>query len=287
MTEIPGAGSSDHVCWIYGADDPDVDRAVRRFLAGGLERNERLLCVGERVIESLRTEADGFGGADELIARGVLTAVTTAEVYDAVDDFDPADQRAFYDAATSAAIADGYAGLRVVADVSELAADPSTRADLLRWEHLADELIARGGGFTAMCAYSATLPGDALADLAAVHPLVHSTDGPPPFQVFFDEQRVVLTGSIDTFGTGRLARVLASSPVHGPHAVLDLALVDFVDVAGARTIARWARELDARAIALDVRGASPLFHRMWRLLALDRLAPVRFAAPDADAVAVA
>ena len=277
LSEIPAAGISDHVCWVYGADDPAFDRAVRRFLAGGLDRAERLLCVGERVIESLRTESDGFGGTDELISRGALRAVTMAEVYDASRVFVPGDQRSFYADATEQAIADGYTGLRVVADVSELAADPDTRADLAQWEHLADECIAQGSGFTAMCAYSAAVPEDALADIAAVHPLVHSAGGPPPFQVFFDEGRVVLTGSIDTFGADRLARVLAATPVPEAHAVLDLGLADFVDVAGARVIARWSRELDARSIALDVRGTSPLFRRMWQLLALDRLAPVRFA----------
>jgi anti-anti-sigma regulatory factor len=277
LTEMPGAGTSDHVCWVYDTEDPDFDRAVRQFLAGGVARGERLLCVGERVLESIRTDADGFGGADELIARGALRAVTMAEVYEATSDFVPGDQRSFYDDATSAALADGYAGLRVVADVSALAAAPGSRADLLQWEHLADEFIAQGGGFTAMCAYSADLPGEALADAAAVHPLVHSPRGVPPFQVFFDDDSVVVTGSVDTFGADRLARVLTSSPVAGAGAVLDLRSVDFVDVAGARAIARWAQELGARSVALEVRGASPLFRRMWRVLALDRLALVSFA----------
>ncbi|WP_324278104.1 STAS domain-containing protein [Blastococcus brunescens] len=86
----------------------------------------------------------------------------------------------------------------------------------------------------------------------------------------------MLTGSIDTFAADRLGRVLVSSPVQGPDAVLDVAQVDFVDVAGARAIARWAQELRARSTVLVVQGASPLLRRMWRVLALDRLAPVRF-----------
>ena len=46
---VPGADSADHLCWVY-EDDADFDAAAREFLAGGLERGERLLCVGERVI---------------------------------------------------------------------------------------------------------------------------------------------------------------------------------------------------------------------------------------------
>ena len=52
LTAIPEAGASDHLCWVY-EDDAAFDHAAREFLAGGLARGERLLCVGERVIDSL------------------------------------------------------------------------------------------------------------------------------------------------------------------------------------------------------------------------------------------
>jgi anti-anti-sigma regulatory factor len=277
LSDIPEAGTSDHICWIYGEDDAAFHRAVRRFLAGGLERGERLLCVGERVIDSLSTDADGFGGADALVAGGALQTLTMSEAYDAARGFVPGDQRSFYDAAIGAAIADGYAGLRVVADVSVLAADPGSGAALLEWEHLADDIIASGAGFTAMCAYSGELSQETLADVASVHPLVHTPAGMPPFQVYFEDDHVALAGSVDTFSADRLARVLASSPVDAQDAVLDLRLVDFVDVAASRAIAGWAQDLSARAVRLEVRGASPLLRRMWQVLALDEIAPVAFA----------
>jgi hypothetical protein len=276
LTEIPGAGTSDHICWVYDEDDAAFDRAVRTFLAGGLDRGERLLCVGERVIDSISTDADGLGDAEALIARGALRTLTTAQAYEAASTFVAGEQRAYYDAATREAIADGYTGLRVVAEVNALAADPATRAELVQWEHLADDFIAEGGGFTAMCAYSGELPGEALADVATVHPLVHAPAGIPPFQVFFDDNRVALTGSVDTFSADRLARVLASSPVGAQGAVLDLGRVQFVDVAASRVIARWAQDLNARSLPLEVRGASPLLRRMWQVLALGEIAPVRF-----------
>jgi hypothetical protein len=277
LTEIPDAGATDHICWVYDQDDASFDRAVRTFLAGGLDRGERLLCVGERVIHSISTDADGFAGAEALIAGGTLHTVTTAEAYEAAaGTFVPGEQRAYYDAATREAIADGYTGLRVVAEVTALAADPATRPTLLQWELLADDVIAEGG-FTAMCAYSGALPGPALADVATVHPLVNTPAGTPPFQVFFDDDQVALTGSVDSFSADRLARVLASSPVSDQGAVLDLGRVEFVDVAASRVIARWAQDLNARSLPLEVRGASPLLRRMWQVLALSDIAPVRFA----------
>jgi len=277
LTDIPEAGTSDHICWVYDQDDASFDRAVRAFMAGGLDRGERLLCVGERVIASISTDGDGFAGAEALIADGALRTVTTAEAYEAAGSFIAGEQRAYYDTATREAIADGYTGLRVVAEVSALAADPATRPTLVQWEQLADDVIAEGGGFTAMCAYSDALPGAALADAATVHPLVHAPAGAPPFQIFFDDHQVALAGSVDTFSADRLARVLASSPVSGQGAVLDLGRAEFVDVAASRVIARWAQDLTARSLPLEVRGASPLLRRMWQVLNLGEVAPVRFA----------
>ncbi|WP_164704424.1 MEDS domain-containing protein [Blastococcus litoris] len=278
MTEVPRAGASDHICWVYDEDDEAFDRAVRRFLAGGLERRERVLVIGNRVIDSIGIQDDGFGDAAALAADGTLRTLTTAEAYEAAGSFLPGTQRTFYDDATREALADGYTGLRVVADVSPLAEDPVRRAALVEWEHVADEFIAQGPGFTAMCAYSSRLTPDALSDLASVHPLVHAPTAAPPFRVFFDGPRIALSGSIDTFSADRLTRVLASSPVDGSPAVLDLSGVDFVDVAASRAIARWARDLAGRRRSLEVRGASPLVRRMWRVLGLADLAPVTFSA---------
>ena len=95
---------------------------------------------------------------------------------------------------------DGYPGLRVVAEVSDLAADPATRRE--PWSAgstLADDLMARGSGFTAMCAYRGDLAREALADVASVHPLVRAPGGRPAVPVFLDGDRIVLAGSVDTF----------------------------------------------------------------------------------------
>jgi hypothetical protein len=151
------------------------------------------------------------------------------------------------------------------------------RPDLLRWEHVADDYIAQRTGFTAICAYSSELVPEALADVTAVHPLVHGPGDAPGFRIFFDDDRLVLAGSVDTFSAGRLAGVLALSPVDAGGVVLDLRLTEFLDVAACRVLARWAGSLHDRALPLEIRDASPLLQRMWQLLALDDVAPVVFA----------
>ena len=265
---VPAAGPADHVCWVYD-DAPDLDAAAGRFLAGGLARGERLLVVGDGLLEALHRDTLPFGGTDELLATGALQVLDLTGAYAGASPFMPEQQLTFYDAATRQAVDDGFTGLRLAAEVTALAADPATRPALVRWEHLADDLMAHGSGFTAMCAYRGDLGREVLSEVASVHPLVRAPEGVPPFQVFHDENRVVLVGSVDAFSAGRLGAVLSESP----STVLDVDRLDFIDVAGCRALATWAHGLER---PLEVAGASRLLQRMWRLLALDAIAPAVF-----------
>jgi ABC-type transporter Mla MlaB component len=270
---VPGAGPADHLCWVY-EDDAAFDAAAREFLAGGLARGERLLCVGERVIEGLA--APGARDLSDLIAEGTVETLTLAEAYEAVGPFLPEQQLAYYDAATKRALGAGYRGLRVIAEVSDLAADPAQRADLVRWEHVADDYAAHGAGFSAMCAYRADLGPEALADVASVHPMVPAPDAVTPFRLFADGHGLVLAGSVDRSSSDRLARVLAATAVTGDVVVLDLAGLEFLDVAACRVLAGWAAGLADRSATVQVTGSSALLRRVWRVLDLDQLAPLIF-----------
>ncbi|NEK85003.1 STAS domain-containing protein [Blastococcus saxobsidens] len=279
VAEVPVAGAHDHVCWVY-RDDTDLTAAAIEFLAGGLLHGERLLCVGDRVVEGLRRGPTALGDIDALIADGRLRLLTVADAYAATGPFSAESQRAFYDDATRRAVADGYTGLRVFADVTALAADTTLRPELVRWEHVADEFIAHGPGMTAMCAYREDLPAAALGDLAGVHPQVHAPTGTAPFQVFFDDRGPSLVGDVDTVGAERLARILAATPVSGGACALDLSGLEFADVAACRVLARWARTLGERGVRLELWNAPPLLERMWHVLALDEWASVAFDAAD-------
>jgi ABC-type transporter Mla MlaB component len=275
IDDVPGAGRADHLCWVY-EDDAAFDEAAREFLAGGLARNERVLCVGQRVIDRLAALTRPDEDVAELIARGTVETLTLAEAYEAAGAFLPEQQLAYYDAATRRAKDDGYRGLRVIAEVSDLAADPDQLSDLLRWEHLADEYSANGSGFSAMCAYRADLAATALADVASVHPLLRAPEEISSFRLFTDGDHLSLAGTVDVFSVDRLARVLSATRVKDDGVVLDVAALEFVDVAGCRALARWAAGLPPRQAPVEVIGASALLRRMWDLLHLGRLAPITF-----------
>ena len=272
--DVPEAGPADHVCWVY-EDDDGFDAAAREFLTGGLVRGERVLCVGERVIESLQSLSPAHDVA-ALIERGAVETLPLGDVYGGDEPFRPEQQLAYYDAATRRAKDDGYAGLRVLAEVSDLADDDARREDLVRWEQLADAYAASGSGFSAMCAYLAGLPREALGDVASVHPLVRASWETSSFRLFTDGDKIALAGSVDACCGERLARVLPAAHAGDAGVVLDVTALEFVDVAGCRVLARWAAGLRERSVALEVTGSSALLRRLWQLLDLDRVAPVTF-----------
>jgi ABC-type transporter Mla MlaB component len=264
------------VCWIY-ADDAEFDAAVQEFFAGGMVRGERVLCVGERVVEGLRTANGAVPDLEQLIARGTVETLTLAQVYEATGPFRPEVQLSYYDDATRRAVDAGYSGLRVIAEVSGLATDPGRRSELVRWEQIADDYAAQGSGFSAMCAYRADLGPEALADVASVHPLVHAAEEVSPFVLFAESDRLVLTGSVDAFSCDRLGRLLATAPTSGDVVVLDLAALEFLDVAACRALAHWVAGLAERSVTVRVTGSSRLLRRMWQVLGLEQPAPVTFA----------
>lgn len=270
LTDPRGAARGDHVCWVY--DTPDSFAEVARAcLEEGLARGERLLWVAGGGIPSVP-----LPDVECLLARGALQVLDVGAAYAGSGSFTPEDQLAFYDAATRAALTAGYTGLRVIADVSDLAADEARRPELVRWEHLADAYIASGSGMVALCAYRGDLPAEALADVATVHPLVHVRGGEPAFRIWFDGDALAAAGSLDTFDAPRLEHVLDGTRAGRPQATLDLSRVDFVDVGGCRTIARWARRLADRGTRLELVGCSRVFRRMWRVLGFDEYVEVSF-----------
>jgi anti-anti-sigma regulatory factor len=278
LTDPAGAEHADHVCWVYEDDEEFLDLA-RRYLEEGLARGERLLYVGEPHPADLRTDEGPLADVEGLIARGALQVLDLRSGYQSSGAFTPAEQLAFYDAATAEARAAGYTGLCVVAEISGLAADPVRRRDLVRWEHLADEFMGSGSGMRALCAYRQDLGPEALADVASVHPVVHDATGGPPFRAWFEGEAIVLAGALDTFGADRLEQVLTGSHIDRPTITLDLSGVDFVDVGGCRAIARWARRLQDRGSLLELTGTSRVFRTMWRILGFDGYASASFREP--------
>jgi anti-anti-sigma regulatory factor len=265
-----GVAHADHVCWIAEDDAAFADAAVR-FLDEGLAAGQRLLWVGDGAGDRLRRSSGPLAQVDDLLARGTLRLLSVSDAYAGSGAFSPEEQLAFYDGETRRALDDGYRGFRAVAEVTPLAADPGRRDEFLRWEHLADDYVASNPALTVMCGYrSDQLPGEVLSDAAALHPVAYAPASPPPFRVWSEDGRVVVSGDVDTFGADRLRRLLGNADLGRPEVVLDLSRLGFIDLAGVRSVASWTVELAERGTRVRLSGAARLFRRMWDLLGSPR-----------------
>jgi ABC-type transporter Mla MlaB component len=106
--------------------------------------------------------------------------------------------------------------------------------------------------------------------------MVHASREASTFALFADSDRLVLIGSVDAASCDRLGRLLAGAPTRGDVVVLDLAGLEFVDVASCRVLARWVAGLVERSVTVQMTGSSLLLRRMWQVLGLEQVAPVTF-----------
>jgi anti-anti-sigma factor len=260
-------GVSDHGCWIYGSDREYAEfrKAALRFAADGLALGQRLLFVGDRSEDEVLADLAPFGDVDTLRRRGALDIRRRADVYLGGGQVaDPDAQLAAYDLAVEDAIAAGYTGVRVVAEVTGLLTDPSSCDQQVRWEMVGDRYMATSRPLAALCGYDRRVIGDAAAAvLTCVHPVRH--DESVPFALFADDGALCLTGEVDAFEAPLLTRALAAVPPDSS-LVLDVSDLRFIDVAGTAVLARHAVGQAANGLDVSLRGARPLLRRMWDML---------------------
>ncbi|MFD0823935.1 MEDS domain-containing protein, partial [Micromonospora zhanjiangensis] len=101
--------------------------------------------------------------------RGAARIVPLNATYDAGAAVDPEAQAAVFVAAAETALADGYAGLRVVADCTSLVRTPAALEAFARYEHVVDREMQRQP-LAGLCAFDRTRLDDRiLVELACLH----------------------------------------------------------------------------------------------------------------------
>jgi anti-anti-sigma factor len=127
----------DHVCWIFD-DDEQCRAAMARFVAAGLDAGQKVLYVTERLLPA--AVIAGLAAQDAL-AAGQLQVCTADELYLPDGRFDPARTIDALAAHVDRAARDGYAGLRVVADMAWARRDPPGVMHLARFEAQVNKLF--------------------------------------------------------------------------------------------------------------------------------------------------
>ncbi|MER7888540.1 MEDS domain-containing protein [Micromonospora sp. NPDC094482] len=247
---LPPSTPYGHVCWVYD-DQAGFDRQARAFLTAGLAAGERLWYVTAGRPEPVLAQLSTAPALRDALARGVAEVVPLDATYRAGAVVDgPAQVRA-YAAATDAALAAGYRGLRVVAEATPLVRSPAQLDAFTRYEHQVDRYM-RARPFSAMCGYDRReLSSRAVAELACLHPETNATEA--PFQLYACEpadDRAGLAGELDRSGHELLGTALERAdlrPLDG-RLVVEAPRLRFIDHRALLMLRDYARRRGATLV---------------------------------------
>ena len=215
----------------------------------------------------LRELVGGVAGTGTLLPGEAVRVISLEEFYGAGEPVDPAAVIKRYDAATQEALADGYRGLRVSADVTGLVRAPDQHEAFARCEVLLERYTSRHP-LSAMCGYRRDL-GDAVTQFACLHAAAPA--GLTPFQVFAcDDGAVGLFGEFDQACRGAFERALARiGPAPGdPGLTFDMSAVGFMDHHALLALDSYAKACEVPVVA---RSVPPAVRRVAAVLGLEPL----------------
>ncbi len=241
---------------------------AEHHLAAGLAAGERVWYVTPAPPEAVVDRLARRPVLATALARGAAAVVSLADTYASGAVVDPPAQIAAYAAATDAALADGFSGLRVVAEATELVRTPAQLEAFTRYEHQIDRWM-HTRPFGAMCAYDRTVLDDAtVLALACMHPVSNRPD--PLFHLSATVDgagHAALAGELDPTNHElfRVALERADLRPRDGRLVFQAPSLRFLDHRALAALGAYARSRDAVAV---LRTARPAAARLAELLGL-------------------
>ena len=251
------------MCCLYD-DVGEFRRRLAAFFAAGLRAGCRVAYAGLGDEEGSRADLAGLPDLDRRLADGSVRILSLQDVYGDAHPVDRDRVVGLYAAATEQALADGFRGLRIGADGSELVRSPEHLDALARYEFLADRYMA-GHALSALCGYRLDLGHDTVNELASLH--ATGSSGGTSFTLFgCADGAIGLGGQYDPTSITVLRRLLTriGAGVDDGTVVIDMADVEYVDHRLLRTLSAHARE---KGVALSLRSAPPFAARLMDMLA--------------------
>jgi MEDS: MEthanogen/methylotroph, DcmR Sensory domain/STAS domain len=159
-----------HLCQVFDGRT-EFSAAAVAFLADGLARGRRVRYVADGHPDELRSDITALTRLPEAQRPGAVEVAPVRGSYAGPNAcVDASTQVEAYAGDTTSALADGFTGFRVAAEVTMLVRTPAQLDAFARYEHQADRLMARAP-FSAMCGYQRSeLGDDAVTQLACLHP---------------------------------------------------------------------------------------------------------------------
>ena len=243
-------------------DVAEYRRCLADFFAEGVKEGLRLAYVSSDGVEAARADLADLGDLERLLAVGALQVLWARDMYGAGGPVEPERVMAFVATATEQALADGFRGLAVSADATELVRTPVQRDVFARCEFLVDRYMG-SHPLSAMCGCGLELGNDTVIEFALLHTPRPSREA--PLQVFgCADGAIGLAGGCDPVGVAALGRVLPRlRTADGRALVVDMAGVEYVDHRLLLTLDAYAR---GNGIAVSLRSAPPLAARLMELL---------------------
>lgn len=265
----------DHACLLYASDAERWDVAAA-YVDAGLRAGERVVVVGgeEPAAAVVRALATAGAGRVRDADPAQLLAPDASDVF-RPGRFDPAALTAGWEALAHDALAAGFRGLRVVADMDWARRAAVAREELFAYERSAAALFARLP-VSAICLYDERTWGrDGLLAAASAHPAAlcggwhhHASDrAGDELTLTLCDDALAVAGTVDLRTVDRFADVLRIASAGKGRLVLDLSELVLLDVRGLRPLYAAARELAADGRALVLREPPPLLRRVLTLLA--------------------
>jgi anti-anti-sigma regulatory factor len=167
------------------------------------------------------------------------------------------------------ALAAGFTGLRVAAEVTSIVRDPGTWEAHTRWEVAADRYIA-SHPVCALCCYDRTeTPRGLLDDMRCVHPVARADGTRVPFRLFAEPGGIAVSGEIDYFTFESFDRLLALAGAHDGDVELDLSELRFADHHAVLALAAYTRRLRDSGRRVSVTGTPRSVERTCRLVEVE------------------
>jgi len=244
---MAGSAGRRHGCLGYADEDALVEHGLR-FLVESAKRGQRLVIVGmlgswsERLQWALRGRVE--------LREDQLVVAQTGEVYAPGRPIDPQAQLAVYDEMVEQALADGYTGLGVVAEMTALITPELVDAHVA-WEATADRYMTEHP-LEALCCFPASAASDDVAaDIAGAHA---DADPERPWlpRVFALREGVGVAGELDAFDAPRVRRMLDRFAPQDDELVIDLDGVSFIDHAAVLSLAAFANDRRAAGATVTV-----------------------------------
>ena len=267
----------DHLCLPFTNDDEQRE-IVTAYIADGLRQGERVLYFADRTDPSA---IDGWlsrSGVDVAlaVARGQLT-VRSAHG----EQFDAATVVTGIHGEMRQARQDGYQGLRLTGEMSWALGSPG----LPEYESGIAATVSTAGDVAAICQYDERLfDSDAVSGLVAFHTNVVRIDPLHDGRRLrvvptFNPRGLKVIGTVDDGTVAGLVQAL-NEAVRWPEPVLhlDLAELEFIDVAGIRAIVLLAGRLDAER-KLQINHLTPTLRKVMTIVGWDTSPGLRIGDP--------